>query len=233
MPYTSGVLWRFCYVFPFRGCALFVSFLSQTKHYSEQECSKTEREKGQQNHPVAVKGFQRSYVRNARAGAFHRGKMPSFALVALAPGPTETRGTRSSEWCLALREQLFCACKTSHRGCNAERPTAQHKAGEKHPNQQQQKTSNALPIQSHYPYNLSAVPHSEEWTPQGETLYFEDYIVQKYFITWQRHPHSTLASRQIYSLREKKNILGAVLSHEEEKVTKWDKKAQMHAQFQF
>lgn len=73
-----------------RDCALFVSFLPQIWQCWGQECSKNEREKGQQNHPVAVKGFQRSYVRNARAGAFHRGKMPSFARVVLAPGPAET-----------------------------------------------------------------------------------------------------------------------------------------------
>lgn len=42
-----------------------------------------------------------------------------------------------------------------------------------------------------------------------------------------------LASQQIYSLREKTNILGAMLSHDEEKITKWDKKAEMHARFQF
>lgn len=43
-----------------------------------------------------------------------------------------------------------------------------------------------------------------------------------------------LASQQTYSLREKNNILGApMLSDEEEKVTKRDKKAEMYAQFQF
>lgn len=42
-----------------------------------------------------------------------------------------------------------------------------------------------------------------------------------------------LASQQAYSLREKNNILGAILSHEEEKITKLDKKAEMYAHFSF
>lgn len=147
--------------FPLRDCALFVSFLSQIWQCWEQQCSKTEKEKGQQNHPVAVKGFQRSYVRNVRAGAFHRGKMPSFALLELAPGPAETQRTRNSEQRLPPWEQLFCGCKTAHVGCDAERPTAQHKARGKNVNQQQQKHPNPLPIQFHHPYNLSTLPHPE------------------------------------------------------------------------
>lgn len=146
MPYTSRDFAEVLLCVPLRGCTLFVSFLSQTRQYWEQQCSKTERGKREkkQNHPVPVKGFQCSYVRNVRAGAFHRGKMPSFALVVLAPGPAETQGTRSSEQCLPLWEQLFCASKTSHAGCDAQRLIAQHKAGEKKPNQQQQKNPKPL-----------------------------------------------------------------------------------------
>lgn len=40
-------------------------------------------------------------------------------------------------------------------------PTAQHKAGGKNLNQQQQKHPNPLPIQFHHPYNLSTLPDPE------------------------------------------------------------------------
>lgn len=116
MPYTSSSFVEVLSYVPLRGCALFVPFLSQTWQYWEQ-CSKPEREKGQQNHPAAVEGVQCSSVRNVRAGAFHRGKMPSFALVVLAPGPADTRGTRSSEWCLPLSMQNLSRglpCRVPH-----------------------------------------------------------------------------------------------------------------------
>lgn len=107
IPYTSSSFVEVLLCIPLRGCALFVPFLSQTWQYREQ-CSKPERQKDQQNHPVTEKGFQCSYVSNARAGAFHRGKMPSFALVVLAPGPADTRGTGSSERCLPLSAAPLC-----------------------------------------------------------------------------------------------------------------------------
>lgn len=96
---------------------------------------KTERKKGQQKHPVTAKDFQRSYVRNVIAGAFHGGKMQSFALVVPAPGPAETQGdqkllpqgwgsTESYEWCPSLTERLFCQVQnhllpTFCTGCHA------------------------------------------------------------------------------------------------------------------
>lgn len=101
MPYTSSSFVELLLCAPIRDCAVCISPFPN-KTVKRTTVLKMEREKGQQNHPVTVKGFQRSYVRNSRAGAFHRGKMPSFALVVLAPGPAETRGTRSSELCLPV-----------------------------------------------------------------------------------------------------------------------------------
>lgn len=55
--------------------------------------AQNQKEKGEQKSPVAVKGFQCSYIRNVRAGAFHRGKMQSSAFMVLAPA--ETRGDQA------------------------------------------------------------------------------------------------------------------------------------------
>lgn len=67
---------------------LYLSFLK----YDSAEDKSVQKMKGRKASRtiLGLKGFQCSYVRNARAGAFHRGKMPSFARVVLAPGPAET-----------------------------------------------------------------------------------------------------------------------------------------------
>lgn len=88
---------------------------------------KTKRKKGEQKPPVTVKGFQHSYIRNVRAGVFHRSKMQSSALVVLAPGPAETwgdqellpQGQATELWAVPpLWEQNHLLSPTSHTGCN-------------------------------------------------------------------------------------------------------------------
>lgn len=143
----SRVSWRFYYVFPPRGLCLICTFPLSNKTVLKKTVLKTERKKGQQKHPVAVKGFQPSYVRNARAGAFCRGKMQSFALVVPAPGPAETQGDQkllprgqdtaeSYKRRLPLQEQLFCWAQnhllpTPRVRCNAWCFITQQKSGEK------------------------------------------------------------------------------------------------------
>lgn len=143
-----------------QGCTLFVSFLSQTRQYWEQQCSKTEREKGQQNHPVPVKGFQCSYVRNVRAGAFHGGKMPSFALVVLAPGPAETQGTRSS----VVPASESSSSAHAKPLMQAAMHSASHKAGEK---KTQTNTIAIKKPQTPYPFNLTGLEPFYSSLPWG------------------------------------------------------------------
>ena len=96
---------------PLRGLCLISTFPLSNKIVLRKTVLKTERKKGQQKHPVAVKGFQCNYVRNARAGAFHRSKMQSFVLVVPAPGPSETWGDQScSLGVKALPRAMNSAC---------------------------------------------------------------------------------------------------------------------------
>lgn len=112
-------------------------------------------------------------------------------------GPGAQSGACPCESSSSVHENLSCRlhCRAPHSPTQGTR---------KNPNQQQQKNPRPLPIQSH----LSTLSYPEECAPQAETLYFKEHIVQKHFITWQRHPFSMLASQQIYSLREKNQYSG-------------------------
>lgn len=155
MPYTSSTLWRFYYIFP-SGVVpcLYLSFLK---------------------HDITENSAQNLQGRKASRIILSLWKVSSAALLEmweLVPF-REAKCRVLPLWCwlLALQTprgpgaqsgaclwvQLLWVCRTSHVGCHAQRPIAQHKAGEQTLNQQQLKILKPL-IHNPTPISLPLQP---------------------------------------------------------------------------